>query len=52
MSPDDTEVLMNNQPPPVQAQATLSVPTATQPSSKYLDLARKIKEIEMVNLAN
>jgi hypothetical protein len=36
---------------PVQPPATLNISTAAgpqQPSTKYLDLARKIKEIEMV----
>lgn len=33
---------------PVQPPATLSISTGSQSSTKYLDLARKIKEIEMV----
>ena len=33
---------------PVQPSSTLNLPTSTATSSKYLDLARKIKEIEAV----
>jgi len=35
---------------PIQPPATLNISntTAAPPSTKYLDLARKIKEIEMV----
>jgi hypothetical protein len=33
---------------PVQPPTTLNISSVTGPSTKYLDLARKIKEIEMV----
>lgn len=46
--PPPTNNLRMNQP--IQPPTTLNIPntTATPSSTKYLDLARKIKEIEMV----